>query len=132
MQEIRELDKKKVKTVGISFGHQAIAQALGGHVGRNPKVFVYGAITCLIRRNHYDIKFNVCCSNSIMCFSLSIGFLLMNTFVPVGFGGVCEKSTSNGRWRAGLLSQIERVPAPLPPQRRHFATTTRLPQFGHQ
>lgn len=26
-----------MKTVGISFGHQAIAQALGGHVGRNPK-----------------------------------------------------------------------------------------------
>ena len=38
MQEIKELDKKKVKTVGISFGHQAIAQALGGHVTRNPKV----------------------------------------------------------------------------------------------
>jgi GMP synthase-like glutamine amidotransferase len=38
MQEIEELDKKKVKTVGISFGHQAIAQALGGHVTRNPKV----------------------------------------------------------------------------------------------
>lgn len=38
MQEIEELDKKKVKTVGISFGHQAIAQALGGHVARNPKV----------------------------------------------------------------------------------------------
>lgn len=37
LNEIRELDKKKVKTVGISFGHQAIAQALGGHVGRNPK-----------------------------------------------------------------------------------------------
>ena len=38
LQEIRDLDKKRVKTVGISFGHQAIAQALGGHVGRNPKV----------------------------------------------------------------------------------------------
>lgn len=38
MQEIRELDEKRVKTVGISFGHQAIAQALGGHVARNPKV----------------------------------------------------------------------------------------------
>lgn len=34
---IRELDNMKVKTVGISFGHQAIAEALGGHVGRNPK-----------------------------------------------------------------------------------------------
>jgi len=38
LQEIRDLDKKRVKTVGISFGHQAIAQALGGQVGRNPKV----------------------------------------------------------------------------------------------
>ncbi|KAG0610185.1 hypothetical protein M758_7G044600 [Ceratodon purpureus] len=37
LNEIRELDKRRVKTVGISFGHQAIAQALGGHVARNPK-----------------------------------------------------------------------------------------------
>ncbi|KAG0560015.1 hypothetical protein KC19_10G147500 [Ceratodon purpureus] len=37
LNEIRDLDKKKVRTVGIGFGHQAIAQALGGQVARNPK-----------------------------------------------------------------------------------------------
>ncbi|KAH9568767.1 hypothetical protein CY35_03G094600 [Sphagnum magellanicum] len=37
LHEIRILDERKIKTVGISFGHQAIAQALGGHVQRNPK-----------------------------------------------------------------------------------------------
>ncbi|KAL3701759.1 hypothetical protein R1sor_019781 [Riccia sorocarpa] len=37
LQEIQVLDRMKFKTCGISFGHQAIAQALGGKVGRNPK-----------------------------------------------------------------------------------------------
>ncbi|KAL2628654.1 hypothetical protein R1flu_013340 [Riccia fluitans] len=37
LQEIQVLDRLKVKTCGISFGHQAIAQALGGKVSRNPK-----------------------------------------------------------------------------------------------
>lgn len=37
LDEIRDLNKERVKTVGISFGHQAIAQALGGHVAPNPK-----------------------------------------------------------------------------------------------
>lgn len=38
IQEIKTLDQKKVKTCGISFGHQAIAKALGGDVQKNPKV----------------------------------------------------------------------------------------------
>ncbi|CAM6100486.1 unnamed protein product [Calypogeia fissa] len=37
LQEIKALDQKKVKTCGISFGHQAIAAALGGKVQKNPK-----------------------------------------------------------------------------------------------
>lgn len=37
LQEIEILDRMKVKTCGISFGHQAIVQALGGQVGKNPK-----------------------------------------------------------------------------------------------
>ncbi|KAJ7532350.1 hypothetical protein O6H91_14G083700 [Diphasiastrum complanatum] len=37
LKEINFLDKQKIKTCGISFGHQAIAKALGGTVKRNPK-----------------------------------------------------------------------------------------------
>ncbi|XP_024530670.1 putative glutamine amidotransferase-like protein C13C5.04 [Selaginella moellendorffii] len=37
LQEIQWLDKNKVKTCGISFGHQAIAAAFGGSVAPNPK-----------------------------------------------------------------------------------------------
>ncbi len=33
---IRELDKRRIPTVGACFGHQAIAVALGGDVGKNP------------------------------------------------------------------------------------------------
>lgn len=33
---IRVLDSERVPTVGVCFGHQAIAMALGGHVERNP------------------------------------------------------------------------------------------------
>ncbi len=33
---IRDLDRNKVPTVGACFGHQAIAAALGGRVGKNP------------------------------------------------------------------------------------------------
>eukprot|EP00271_Cylindrocystis_brebissonii_P022025 TRINITY_DN8237_c0_g1_i1.p1 TRINITY_DN8237_c0_g1~~TRINITY_DN8237_c0_g1_i1.p1 ORF type:complete len:230 (-),score=12.34 TRINITY_DN8237_c0_g1_i1:90-779(-) len=37
LQEIRRYDELGVRTCGISFGHQAVAHALGGHVARNPK-----------------------------------------------------------------------------------------------
>jgi GMP synthase (glutamine-hydrolysing) len=33
---IRELAKARVPILGICFGHQIVAQALGGHVGKNP------------------------------------------------------------------------------------------------
>ena len=36
MAFIRELDRFQVPTVGLCFGHQAIAKALGGVVGHNP------------------------------------------------------------------------------------------------
>ena len=36
MASIRELDRFQVPTVGLCFGHQAIAKALGGVVGHNP------------------------------------------------------------------------------------------------
>ena len=36
MAFIRELDSQKIPTVGACFGHQAIAAALGGQVGKNP------------------------------------------------------------------------------------------------
>ena len=57
MQEIEELDKKKVKTVGISFGHQAIAQALGGHVTRNPKVRFSCSPICIIAQDLIPLRF---------------------------------------------------------------------------
>ena len=40
---IREAHAAAVPIVGACFGHQAIAQALGGAVGRNPGPFVLGA-----------------------------------------------------------------------------------------
>ena len=36
-EKIREMDTHKVKLVGICFGHQIIAEALGGKVIQNPK-----------------------------------------------------------------------------------------------
>lgn len=36
LEVIRELDRFQVPTVGLCFGHQAIAKALGGVVGHNP------------------------------------------------------------------------------------------------
>ncbi|MCZ8333949.1 MAG: type 1 glutamine amidotransferase [Rhodobacteraceae bacterium] len=43
MGAIREAYAMGVPMVGACFGHQAIAQALGGTVGRNPGPFVLGA-----------------------------------------------------------------------------------------
>ena len=42
MSFIRELDAALVPTIGICFGHQAIARALGGRVGKNPEGWGFG------------------------------------------------------------------------------------------
>lgn len=42
---IRVLDLHKVPTVGVCFGHQAIAKALGGHVTKNPAGWGFGVAT---------------------------------------------------------------------------------------
>ncbi|WP_127112805.1 type 1 glutamine amidotransferase [Shimia sediminis] len=39
---IREMDAAEVPVFGACFGHQAIAMALGGSVGRNPEGWVHG------------------------------------------------------------------------------------------
>lgn len=41
---IREIDSKEVPLFGACFGHQAIAVALGGAVGRNPEGWVHGYV----------------------------------------------------------------------------------------
>lgn len=40
---IRELDQRRIPTIGCCFGHQAIAAALGGEVGKNPGGWSLGA-----------------------------------------------------------------------------------------
>jgi GMP synthase-like glutamine amidotransferase len=42
LDTIREIDAKKIPTVGICFGHQAIGRALGGEVGKNPGGWGFG------------------------------------------------------------------------------------------
>ncbi len=45
MDFIREIDAHKVPTIGVCFGHQAIAQALGGIVSKNPEGWGFGTAT---------------------------------------------------------------------------------------
>ena len=40
---IREIDLRRIPTIGCCFGHQAIAAALGGEVGLNPRGWGLGA-----------------------------------------------------------------------------------------
>jgi GMP synthase-like glutamine amidotransferase len=42
LDTIRDIDAKKIPTVGICFGHQAIARALGGEVIKNPGGWGFG------------------------------------------------------------------------------------------
>jgi GMP synthase-like glutamine amidotransferase len=46
---IRELDQAKIPTVGVCFGHQVIARALGGVVSKNPGGWGFG-----IAETHFD------------------------------------------------------------------------------
>lgn len=45
MDFVRELDKRRKKIVGICFGHQLVAQALGGAVEKSPKGWGVGLHT---------------------------------------------------------------------------------------
>ena len=42
---VRELHRRRKKLVGICFGHQAVAQALGGRVGKSPRGWGVGLHT---------------------------------------------------------------------------------------
>jgi GMP synthase-like glutamine amidotransferase len=42
LDTIRMIEAKKIPTVGICFGHQAIGRALGGEVGKNPVGWGFG------------------------------------------------------------------------------------------
>lgn len=44
MSFIRELHTKNIPTIGVCFGHQVIARALGGRVGRNPGGWGFGVM----------------------------------------------------------------------------------------
>ena len=48
---IRQLDTAQVPTVGACFGHQAIALALGGKVGRNPGGWGFG-----VASTHFGVR----------------------------------------------------------------------------
>jgi GMP synthase-like glutamine amidotransferase len=45
MDFVRELDRRRKKLVGICFGHQLVAQALGGKTGKSPKGWGVGLHT---------------------------------------------------------------------------------------
>jgi len=49
MDFVRELQRRGKKLVGICFGHQLVAQALGGHVEKSPKGWGVGLHT-----HHFD------------------------------------------------------------------------------
>jgi GMP synthase-like glutamine amidotransferase len=42
MSLIREIEQRRIPTVGVCFGHQIIARALGGLVGKNPGGWGFG------------------------------------------------------------------------------------------
>jgi len=54
---LRNLDAVRAPTVGICFGHQALAQALGGNVRRSGRLGSRTATSCVDRSGWVDISF---------------------------------------------------------------------------
>ncbi|MBQ9471304.1 MAG: type 1 glutamine amidotransferase [Bacteroidales bacterium] len=66
LEWIRRADMEKTKLVGICFGHQAIAQALGGSVGPNPQGWGAGIRMAQVLDTRSEPKLKHYFKNSIM------------------------------------------------------------------
>ncbi|MDP6969784.1 MAG: hypothetical protein QGG88_11825 [Gammaproteobacteria bacterium] len=81
-KHIRRLDKAKVKLVGICFGHQAIAHALGGEVGPQVPQVGIEAVTMVQAPDWMQPRqsqVSLLCGNFQQVLSLPEGFQVLGT-----------------------------------------------------
>jgi GMP synthase-like glutamine amidotransferase len=81
---IRAVDAAEVPTIGICFGHQAIAKALGGEVSKGPKGWGYGVAETWFEPLGQNLKLHAAHKEQVTRLPEGAEVLGGNSFCPIG------------------------------------------------
>jgi GMP synthase-like glutamine amidotransferase len=84
LEFIREVDEAKVPTIGICFGHQAIAKALGGEVKKGPDGWGYGVAETWFEPLQKSLKLHAAHKEQVVKVPEGAEVIGGNEFCPIG------------------------------------------------
>lgn len=84
LEFIRAADEAKLPTIGICFGHQAIAKALGGEVAKCPNGWGFGVAETWFKPMQQNIKLHSAHNEQVTRLPEGAEILGGNDFCPIG------------------------------------------------